>query len=59
MTSEQQAGYPGEDDYDPAGVISLANKKLSKVDQLPAPLRVRVLNLGGNSLASLADVQHW
>jgi hypothetical protein len=54
-----QGPFQNEDDYDPTTVYSLVNKKQSKIDNIPSPLQVKVLNLSGNALVSFSDIQLW
>lgn len=48
-----------ESEYDSSSVVNLTSKKLVRVEHIQNPLKVKVLNLVNNSLASMNDIQLW
>lgn len=46
-------------EVDETTVLNLANRRLKKVENLVNSLNLKVLNLAGNNIASLDDIQLW
>lgn len=48
-----------EKEYDAGSVVNLASKRLVRVEHIHNPLKVKVLNVASNNLASVNDIQLW
>lgn len=46
-------------EYDISSVVNLANKRLSRIEHIQNPLKIKVLNVASNNLASVNDIQLW
>jgi hypothetical protein len=46
-------------EYDISSVVNLANKRLSRIEHIHNPLKIKVLNVASNNLASVNDIQLW
>jgi hypothetical protein len=59
FTGTQLPSTDFEGEVDHSTVLNLANRRLKKVENVTAPLTLKVLNLAGNNLVSLDDIQLW